>query len=440
VTPGLRVSLSIETRVRREEALYALRALLSQCGVELVDGAGAAVRLHYGRSSPPDALPTLWIRASTFFDEYGSPRAAPALPLARLDGLPLLYLAAGSECAVTRSRARLETTADLVASAFYLLSGYEESVDPRRDAHGRFLAEQSFQGRAGLLAEPLVDDYAALLARLLGELAGVPVQPPSWDGHGFALVPSHDVDGVKPRGLGSVLDPILALEAEHGVRSTCFFLASEEDPVKPRYVLEDKHARRALRVARKHECEIGLHGSYWCLDRPGLLETERASLEAAAKEPRGFRQHYLRLPSGALARLERAGFRYDSSLGWPDALGFRNGTARPFRPFDLEARRELRLVEIPLVAMDRTLQKYLQLEAEAAWCALEPVLEALRRAGGCGSVLWHPEFFDGERHPGFGALYARLLGWLRDHGGRALTGKDATHAWKAYRSSCHAAP
>ncbi len=403
------------------------------------------ILVHYGAAAPPTGRPTLWIRPSTFFsDDYGTSRSLPSLPAARIDGLPVLFTVDGEEPLLRRADRLIETTADFVASAFFLLSGYEETVDSTRDEHGRFPAARSFLGRAGMLAEPLVDRYAALLADLVAELAATRLCFPPWDGEGFALVLSHDVDSVRPpRRLPgratTVADPILKVEASHGVRSTFFFIAGGEDPVRPRYELGDRKAQRALRAARRAGAEIALHGSYHCLDRSGALEAERDALQAAAKKPRGYRQHYLRLPPGGLARLERAGFRYDSSLGWADALGFRNGTARPFHPYDFRERRALRLVEIPLVVMDRTVEKHLELEPGAAWSALVRVLEAVRSAGGCAAVLWHPEFFDLLRHPGYDALYERTLGWLLDSGGRALTGKEAARAWKHWtKGNTHA--
>jgi hypothetical protein len=44
-------------------------------------------------------------------------------------------------------------------------------------------------------------------------------------------------------------------------------------------------------------------------------------------------------------------------------------------------------------------------------------------------VLWHPEFFDAARHPGYAALYERILRWLLEAGGHARTGKEVTRAW-----------
>ncbi|MEE8467272.1 MAG: polysaccharide deacetylase family protein [Planctomycetota bacterium] len=434
----VRVAVSIQVPGREPEATFALDALLGAVGVVRDDGLRReeSVLVHYGSQPPDRDRPSLWIQASSFFGQaYGTNASLPGASIERLDGLPVLFSAGDETPRVLRSELRIETSVDLVAATFFLLSGYEETVDGFRDEHGRFPAARSAASRAGLTLEPLVDRYAAWLASLLGELAGCALAVPAWDREGFALALSHDVDGLRPpqRPEGrasSVVAPILELEARHDVHSTFFFITGGEDPVRERYEITDKRARRALREVRRAGSEIALHGSYFCMREPGCMEAEKAALCAAVKEPRGYRQHYLRLPADGLARLDRAGFRYDSSLSWPDAPGFKNGTARPFHPYDFGQRRALALLEIPLVVMDRTLEKYLALDAQAAWGVLLEILVAIETVGGCSALLWHPEFFDSLRHPGYDALYEKTLVWLRDSGGRALTGKQVARAWK----------
>jgi peptidoglycan/xylan/chitin deacetylase (PgdA/CDA1 family) len=423
----LEVAVSIEEGEREPEARYAIESLLTSGGLAASPQEGEAiVGLHYGASRPKAARPTLWIRRSSFFGaDWGMPRSIPAIPLARIEGLPLLF--GESPLRWERGKDLVETSADFVASAFFVLSGHEETIRPERDEHGRLRACDSLLGRAGLLLDPLVDRYAD---RISLELAGLAGREPEAVGE-FAIVLSHDVDGLRAPRSRTAVDPILEVEARFGVRSTFFFLARKEDPVRPRYDLSEKEARRAIRAAKVAGAEVGLHGSYFAVEREGVLEGEVETFRREVGEPRGYRQHYLRVPPGGLGRLETAGFRWDSSLGWADAVGFRNGTARPFRPFDSRARRALNLVEIPLVAMDRTLQKYLDLDAEAAWEPLRAALGAVRAARGCASVLWHPDFFDADRHPGYDRLYERMVAWIREAGGRAPSGREVAREWRS---------
>ncbi len=108
----------------------------------------------------------------------------------------------------------------------------------------------------------------------------------------------------------------------------------------------------------------------------------RRRLEALAGPVHGQRYHYLRLdPHSNFATLDSLGFLYDSTLGFADQPGFRAGIAQPFRPWDLEREQPLRLVEIPLAAMDVTLaeERYLNLSTRDAG---SPSRRAGRLGGG----------------------------------------------------------
>jgi hypothetical protein len=100
----------------------------------------------------------------------------------------------------------------------------------------------------------------------------------------------------------------------------------------------------------------------------------------------GARQHFLRWENPTTWRAyEEAGLAYDASVGYSARPGFRAGTCREYPVFDLEARRELRLRERPLVLMDTpTLDQIENPEAQIAWFQAE-----CSRVGGDFTVLWH---------------------------------------------------
>lgn len=347
---------------------------------------------------------------------------------------------------------RQRPTGDALAAAYFHLARIEE-LDGRRDAHGRFTASAS-------CLDPL-DPPVERLRRNLG------LEPPRWRGARFAVALTHDVDvpwrwtrlavrGSAARLKSHVLsrqrspalregrallgmplhrlrgtDPnwrfeeLLDAERERAAVSTFFLLAGHHDRhdgASPE--IYDRLRPRLVRTILEGGGEIGLHGSYLAARDTSLLADEVHALEALGAEVRGQRYHYLRVdPHSNLAPLPKLGVRYDSTLGFPDAPGFRSGIAHPYRPWDLGADRPLDLVEIPLAVMDVTLGevRYLGLSARKAE---EPLVELLDRAaeqGGGFAILWHTDRFDRATAQGWDRLYLRLLDAVGERGGVCLS-------------------
>jgi peptidoglycan/xylan/chitin deacetylase (PgdA/CDA1 family) len=335
------------------------------------------------------------------------------------------------------------------AAAFFHLARIEEVGAPR-DRHGRFFASSS-----------RLDPLDPPLERLRREL-GLP--PPRYrDGARFAVALTHDVDvpwrwtrigmhGAAARLKGDVLarragpalhearglarvplhklrgsDPnwrfaeIIAEENEHGARSTFFVMAGHghrADGAAPESY--ERLRPRLVETLVETGAEVGLHGSYLAAEDIDRLARERALLAQLDGPLVGHRYHYLRVdPHRNLVPLVDVGFRYDTSLGFPDALGFRAGIAHPFRPWDLERNRPADLVEVPLAVMDATLaeERYEALSAEAAKPRVFSLLDWAAEHGGGFSILWHPERFDGPSSRGWDRLYFDVIDAVRERGG-----------------------
>src|SRR5205085_9670032 len=119
-------------------------------------------------------------------------------------------------------------------------------------------------------------------------------------------------------------------------------------------------------------------------------------------------------------------FHYDTSLGFPDAVGFRAGIAHPFRPWDLELDRPADLVEVPLAVMDATLaeDRYEGLSASDAKPRILAALDWAAEHGGGFSLLWHPERFDAPTARGWDRLYFDVIDAVRERGGVGVTGRE----------------
>ena len=101
-----------------------------------------------------DDSPCIQIVPSGFFDEdvYGTPKSLPILPLKEIEGVPLLF----GEPEIERRGKRLIIYADIIASAYFLLTRYEEIVRREvRDQFGRFPGMESLPYRAGFIHRPI---------------------------------------------------------------------------------------------------------------------------------------------------------------------------------------------------------------------------------------------------------------------------------------------
>jgi hypothetical protein len=323
------------------------------------------------------------------------------------------------------------------------------------DEHGRPLPPPEPPG-------PRLAELAAELAARMGvERRGYP------GGERFLVALTHDVDLLGAGGLATALrrlaggvafrsgqrlregtaflldalahrDPAFPL-TKLGPPSTCFFLARQDDPHDGYPERYRPALARALEQAVQDGRELGLHASYRARDASGRISEEANLL--AEKIPsntvlQGLRHHYLRsAPERLAAELRSAGLRYDSSIGWPSRPGLRAGTPYPYRLWDA-GRHEPGAWELPLALMDATLaeERYLCLDADAAFDLAVETLQSVAEHGGAVAILWHPPSHHPRLSRGYDHLYRRLLDWIHGRGGWTGTAAETLERWQARRA------
>lgn len=319
-----------------------------------------------------------------------------------------------------------------------LLPNQEELENNQRDRFGRFLYKYSSQYN---LYRAVVND------RL------------SWShGKSFALCLTHDVDhietywkmvirrllnrhskgdylrlkeGVKwffverfvPK---KIFKHIIELEKKYEAKSTLFFMATED--WDKRYDIE--RYKSILRFVKNEGWEIGLHAGMEAYNNVEILREEKERLEALLESRViGIRQHFLRFdPRSTWHNQIDSGFSYDCTYGYPDHVGFKNGCAVPFHPLDVVAKKELSIVEIPLVIMDGIVSDYMgypfETHFEEAWKVCKNVLDEIKRVGGCSSILWHTDQFNECLYPRSAEFYERILQYGKEHNAWMTGGKE----------------
>jgi hypothetical protein len=259
---------------------------------------------------------------------------------------------------------------------------------------------------------------------------------------------------------------ILESERELGIRATFFLKAGGNDRRDASYRLDDSWLKSTLRTIARGGHETGLHPSFRTVDDEAMFRREQRDLDEMlnviansstqarldSRQDRmdsrlrgndgsdaratSVRQHYLRLRYPGTWRMQsEAGFAIDSTLGFAEHEGFRNGACHPFLCYDHDAKSALPLWEIPLLAMDGTLRDYRGMDPSRALAVLQDLIAIVESVRGCGTILFHNICFDEHdfpcwdrvftstaehiaRHPGFlcSTLSKTLESWLHSGG------------------------
>jgi hypothetical protein len=159
---------------------------------------------------------------------------------------------------------------------------------------------------------------------------------------------------------------------------------------------------------RKHGCELGVHG----IDAWHSVEQGREELQTIAKTtdpgPIGIRMHWLLRDAETASVLDRAGYAYDSTVGYNETVGYRAGTSQVFRPLGARA-----VLELPLHIQDGALfyPQRLDLSEPEAAQRCQTLIDQAGRFGGVLTVLWHDRSHGPERF--WGGFYIKLVDTLR---------------------------
>lgn len=341
-----------------------------------------------------------------------------------------------------------------------IAAGMAEQGSSSRDRFGRVPSGENVLVQQGVEGEPLISRAAQQLRDAVIASAAASRRPavtvaPWPDGRRWAVAVTHDLDvvdiwpaftalrlaelarkgqfGRVARVLGAAalsvgrnpvrrgIQQLLEAERVRNVVSTWFVLCGTPTLGTMRagdltYRPEGRGARSAIAAFQGRGCEINLHGSFETSDRHAAFAEQRRRLVELSKSPvLGVRQHFLRMRPGQTMRgMSEAGFRFDSTWGFPDRNGFRLGVADVIPAWDGAGERALDLEEAPVIWMDRALSKYAGVEDPETWIEEGAALaRACREVGGLWVGVWHPNLTPPLGFPdapeAFTALLDRLL-------------------------------
>ena len=274
---------------------------------------------------------------------------------------------------------------NLPKNLFDIYSSKEE-YNGKLDSYGRFLYQ--FSGNRSVM-KPVVSDYL-----VDNNLLNI-----DWpENRRFAACLTHDIDAIYPslkyslytgtkyfsksclsKGLERIVSrnkreatknpywnftEIVHLELKYGAKSSFYFKTTSRDPMGWIYNIND--LKDEIGFLTDMEFEVGLHGGFYSHDDLNEFRKEKQALESVlGKKVIGIRMHFLRFKvPDTWQMLSELGFKYDTTFGYSDTPGFRNGMCHPFKPYDIDECKEINILEIPLTIMDASL---FNMSVDKAW-------------------------------------------------------------------------
>ncbi len=345
---------------------------------------------------------------------------------------------------------------DIIGTIFFFLSGYWEYIHQSNlDKYGRFKSVNSFLHKKSIIDEPVVDK---LVYNLSNEIA---LNYKSKCSQKRCFL-THDIDflGMFNSGrfyhslIGDIVkrrdfviainklkkrvkneDPhsverLIKLNSKYKAKGTYFFMPSIQpiDTYGGYDVVKNAQKLRKLKSAvLNNNGSVGIHYDSRHLDIERmdsdiemLSETMKCSILSG-------RAHYLIFNiTKSFDIYEKNGLKLDSTGGFADQVGFRFGTSHPFKPYNFNENRAYNIIEIPLIAMDVTLQgeQYMQLSPEESFEKIKKMIDKVNRYKGVFTVLWHNTSFYSNGWEDWISVYEKMLKYICDGDGVFLSADE----------------
>lgn len=313
---------------------------------------------------------------------------------------------------------------DPLASIFYLLSRMEEYESPKEDNHGRFSSKYSIQHEYNWLDKAMCDRWAVAFLHFLSAELQISLEINVGQ---VSIRPTFDIDNVyaykwkqgvrkflsiskdklnknkirqeerKQVLAGEMIDPYdtyryIESISERGYAINMFWLLGDFAKYDKNISHKDiRHQQLICRMAEK--TIVGIHPSYKSDSFEVQIKDEKERLEKILDEKvTSTRQHFLKFKvRTTYPILVTLGFKHEFSMGYADQVGFRSGTARPHRWFNLNNNQLTDLMIHPFVYMDGTLNEYLKFSIDESKVVIWKLHSEISRFGGEFVCVWHNE-------------------------------------------------
>lgn len=317
-----------------------------------------------------------------------------------------------------------DNVVDPFSSVFYVLTRMEEYVNNKRDEHDRFAAKYSVLHQYGILQKAMCDRWSVAIIKYIEQKLAISLNPWPID---VNIIPTFDIDNTYAfkwkqnwRHFLSTVKDWIKKDNDRLKRRNTVLKGLEKDPydtfdqmieiskrgfdVHLFWLLGDytKYDKNISSMDQRHKkliyemsqhVKVGLHPSYRSNEANFYLEREKSRIDTIlGNEVKFSRQHFLKISLPVTYQnLIKKGFTDDFSMGFADEIGFRAGTARPFKFFDLSENLVTDYTIHPFAYMDGTIHEYKNWSIEESKVEIEKIYREVEKFGGDFICIWHNE-------------------------------------------------
>ncbi len=333
---------------------------------------------------------------------------------------------------------------DIFASSFFLLSRWEEYLSKDEDEHQRFKDSEHLLVKHRLHKRPLVDEYREFLWNLMqkcdASLSRKELKYQAYITHDVDRFRRYDSlakiakalvgdivvrkniklffktirDSLKyqlklAKDTYDTFDFLMDMSEKYGLKSRFYFIPAQKGEEDFVYDVRNTAISKTIAHILEREHIVGIHGTYASYKNKQNFEKELLRLQKYAPQLKEGRQHYLRFENPQTwINWESSGLKTDSTIGFYSCGGFRAGTCQEYPVFDILTKKELKLIERPLIAMEGAIEKEFP-DNELFIKAFAELSNTVRKYKGNFVFLWHNHNFEIEEWKEKAQYYKEII-------------------------------
>lgn len=163
--------------------------------------------------------------------------------------------------------------------------------------------------------------------------------------------------------------------------------------INPSYsIIREKQLTGIIKKYADSGFIVGLHQSINSWDSGSDMIDEKIRIERVfSLAIETCRQHWLNFSWEKTWKAQyESGFKLDSTLGFNDRTGYRNGAALLYQPWDHFSAKHHNICVVPMVLMDSHLYCNGCLSEKGVMNKIDDVIEEIAFVGGIATINWHP--------------------------------------------------